>query len=147
MKPGIIFTRLWADEDMLELRVEICDGRSLFVNEIYVGHQALADTVSRTEVFKGQVYGGLFNLRFGEFGPEYASGALDIRMQFRQRGKLLLRVLAQSEFWRLEYREVSNEARLNLLSEPALLDRFILQLRTLSESSAGQAELVALSWS
>jgi hypothetical protein len=46
MKPGIRFRQIWADEDMLELRVEICDGRSLFVNEIYVGRQLLADTVS-----------------------------------------------------------------------------------------------------
>jgi hypothetical protein len=146
MKPGIKFTRIWADEDSLELRIEISDGRSLFVNDIYVGRQLLADTVSRIDVFKDQLYGGLFNLRFGEFGPEYASGALDVRMQFRQRGKLFLRVLAQSEFSRLEDREVASEAKLHLMSEPALLDHFILELRTLSEGSTEQAELVAISW-
>ena len=37
MKPGIRFTRIWADDEMPELQIEICDGRSLFVSEIYVG--------------------------------------------------------------------------------------------------------------
>lgn len=146
MKPSIRFTKIWADEDMLELRVEICDGRSLFVNQIYVGHQLLADTVSGLHRFKDQIYGGLFNLRFGEFGPEYASGALDVRMHFRKHGKLLLRVLAQSEFSRFEDRELSSDATLNLVSEPALLDNFIVALSTFSKGDIEQAELEAIDW-
>jgi hypothetical protein len=71
---------------------------------------------------------------------------LDVRMQFRQRGKLFLRVLAQSGFSRLGDQEVSSEAKLHLMSEPALLDHFILELRTLSEGSTEQAELMAISW-
>jgi hypothetical protein len=147
MKPSIRFTKIWADEDMLELRVEISDGRSLFMNQIYVGHKLLADTVLGLHQFKDQVHGGLFNLRFGEFGPEYASGALDIRMHFRKRGKLLVQISAQSEFSRFDDRELSSNARLHLLSEPALLDSFILGLRALSEGSTGQAELEAIDWS
>lgn len=146
MKPGIRFTKIWADEDMLELRVEICDGRSLFVNQIYVGHQLLVDTVSGLHRFKDQIYGGLFNLRFGEFGPEYASGALDVRMHFRKHGKLLLRVSAQSEFSRFEDRELSSDATLHLVSEPALLDNFIRGLSTLSKGDIEQAELEAIDW-
>jgi hypothetical protein len=146
MKPGIRFTKLSADEDMLELGVEICDGRSLFVSQIYVGHQLLSDTVSGLHRFKEQIRGGLFNLRFGEFGPEYASGALDIRMHFRKHGKLLLRVSAQSEFSRFEERELSSDATLYLMSEPALLDNFILGLRTLSEGDAEHVELEAIDW-
>jgi hypothetical protein len=131
MKSGIRFTKIWADEDMLELRVEVCDGRSLFMNQIYVGHQLLADTVSGLHRFKGQIYGGLFNLRFGEFGPEHASGALDVRLHFRKHGKLLIRVLAQSQFRCFEDRELSSDATLHLVSEPALLDNFVVGLRAL----------------
>jgi hypothetical protein len=131
---------------MLELQVEIADGRSLFVNQIYVGHRLLADTVSGLHQFKDQIHGGIFNLRFGEFGPEYASGALDVRMHFRKHGKLLVRVSAQSEFSRFEDRELSSDVKLYLVSEPALLDSFILELRALSEGSTGQAELEAIDW-
>lgn len=146
MKPSIKFTKNWADDDMLELRVEVCDGRSLFVNQIYVGHKLLADTVLGLHRFKDHIYGGLFNLRFGEFGPEYASGALDVRMHFRKQGKLHLRVMAQSEFTRFEDRELSSDATLHLISEPALLDNFILGLRTLSEGGTEHAELEAIDW-
>lgn len=146
MKPSIRFTKIWANEDMLELRIEVCDGRSLFVNQVYVGHQLLADTVSGLRRFKDQIFGGLFNLRFGEFGPEYASGALDVRMHFRKHGKLLIRILAQSEFSRFEERELSSDATLHLVSEPALLDNFILELSALSEGGIEQAKLEAIDW-
>ncbi|KFI06820.1 hypothetical protein [Massilia sp. BSC265] len=146
MTPGISFSKLSSDEDMLALQVEIRDGRSLFSTDIYVGHKKLADTVSGLHKFKDQIHGGLFNLRFGEFGPEYASGALDVRMHFRKRAKLFVRVLAQSEFSRFEDREFASEATLHLMSEPVLLDNFISALGMLSEGRADHAELEALEW-
>lgn len=146
MKAGIRLTRIWADDDMLELEVEICDGRSLFANRIYVGHDQLAETVSGLHVFKDQIYDGLFNLRFGEFGPEYASGALDARLHFRKQGKILVRVSAQSDFSRFDGREVASEATLYLVTEPALLDNFIVALRGLSKEENHQSELEAIPW-
>jgi len=147
MTPGIKLTKIWADDDMLELRVQICDGRSVFVNQIYVGHKHLAEAVLGLDRFKDQVHGGLFNLRFGEFGPEYASGALDVRMHFRKQGKVLLRVLAESEFSDFDGREIASDATLHLLSEPALLDNFVGAIRMLSEGSREHAELEAIEWS
>jgi len=146
MTPGIKLAKIWADDDMLELRVQICDGRSVFVNQIYVGHRHLAEAVLGLDRFKDQVHGGLFNLRFGEFGPEYASGALDVRMHFRKQGKVLLRVLAESEFSDFDGREIASDATLHLLSEPALLDNFVAAIRMLSEGSREHAELEAIEW-
>lgn len=144
MKPCIRFNKIWADEDMLELRIEISDGDSLFVNKIYVDHQLLAETVSRIHRFKDQINGGIFDLRFGAFGPEYASGALDVRMHFRSRGKLVVRVLAESEFRDFEGRDLASDVTLHLMSEPALLDNFIVELSALSEGRSEQAELEAV---
>lgn len=146
MTPGIRFMKLWSDEDMLDLKVEVCDGSSLFTTEIYVGHKHLADTVSELHKFKDHIHGGLYNLRFGEFGPEYASGALDVRMHFRARGKLLVRVSAESRFSRFEDRELASKATLHVVSELGLLDNFIFSLRMLSEGSVDEAELETFSW-
>lgn len=146
MTPGIRFTKLWSDDDMLDLKVEVCDGNSMFTTDIYVGHKHLADTVSELYKFKDHIRGGLFNLRFGEFGPEYASGALDVRMHFRTRGNLLLRVSAESRFREFEDRELASKATLHVVSEVGLLDNFILALRMLSEGSVDHAELKAFSW-
>lgn len=67
-------------------------------------------------------------------------------MHFRKHGKLLLRVLAQSEFSRFEDRELSSDATLHLVSEPALLDNFIFVLRIMSEGGIKQEELEAIDW-
>ena len=146
MKPGIRFAKEWADEDMVELRIEISDGISAFTNRIYVAHQLLRDVVEGLHTFKKQIYGGIFNLRFGEFGSEYASGALDARFQFRKQGKILVRVSAQSGFERFEEKELASEATLYLVTEPVLLDEFVHALDALSEARSDRAELEAIYW-
>jgi len=144
--PGSRFGRQWIDEDMVELEVEICDGSSVFKNRIYVGHKQLRDAVAGLHTFKEHVYGGIFNLRFGEFGPEYASGAFDARLQFRRRGKIWLRVSAQSQFERFDEKDFAGEATLYLVSEPALLDQFVHDFRAMSLGESEQAALQAIDW-
>jgi hypothetical protein len=146
MKPGMKFTKAGSDEDMVELRIEIYDGNSSFVNRIYVGHRQLQGAVDGLRAFKDQIHGGLFHLRFGEFGPEYAAGALEARLQFRKRGKLLVQVSAQSAFERFEDQELASEAKLWLVTEPALLDTFIDALRAMTEGCSEHAALEAIPW-
>jgi len=69
MKPGIRFAKEWADEDMVELRIEISDGISAFTNRIYVAHHLLREVVQGLRTFKKQIYGGIFNLRFANLAP------------------------------------------------------------------------------
>ena len=145
MDPGIKFTAFWSDEDLIDLHVEICDGASLFATQVWVGHQQLRDTVAGLRTFKNQIHGGMFNLRFGEFGPEYASGALHVRLQFRKLAKILIQVSAQSGFTRFEEKELASEAKLYLVSEPALLDAFIDAFQTPSEGCPSEAMLEAFS--
>jgi hypothetical protein len=70
MDRGIQLLRIWSDDDVVELRVTVANGASRFVNQVYVGHQHLADTISELETFKDHVLGGILDLRFGEFGCE-----------------------------------------------------------------------------
>ena len=131
---------------MVEIRTTVCDGRSLFTNETYVGHRQLHDTVRGLLTFKDHIHGGLFNVRFGEFGAEYASGALDIRLHFRKHAKIFIRVHAQSEFRVFEDRDIASEATLFLSSEPVLLDNFIVALAALSDGTSNDAEFEAIRW-
>lgn len=146
MTPGLKFIKRCADEDMVTLRAEVCDGASLFATDIYVGHQHLRDTARELDRFRTHIHGGLYNLRFGEFGCEYASGAINARFHFRSRGKLLINVAAQAEFRDFEDRRLASEARLYLVSEPALLDEFVLALSAFSEGQSAEAELRAFHW-
>jgi hypothetical protein len=137
-------TPIGADEDLIKLRVVVADGSSRFVNEVYVGHADLAEAVARLESFKMAVHGGLLDLRFGEFGCEWAGGALHARFHFPKPGRLYLTCEQESDFVELGHKTVASRATIHFRSEPALLDRFIVALRSLATTHEGEAHLEAV---
>src|SRR6476619_5856920 len=74
MKPGIHLSKVWFDDDVVELEVGVSDGTSFFSNRVYVGHGHLAEIASALDEFKHHIHGGLVELRLGEFGCDYANG-------------------------------------------------------------------------
>ena len=85
MDYGIRLTRRCQDGDLLELRIELADGVTRFASDVYVGRVQLAGVVAELAQFGGRMDGASYSFRFGEFGAEWAGGALDVRMQCRQR--------------------------------------------------------------
>lgn len=144
MNKGIHISKVWSDDDVVELRILVADGTSSFSNKAYVGHAALEDAVSSLHVFKDHVHGGLFDLRFGEFGPEYASGAFHARFHFPVPGRLFVSCEQESEFVEFARKEVASRATMYVRSEPALLDRFIAELRAVSAGTREEAHLEAV---
>lgn len=142
----MLFRREWTDDDMIMLRAEICDGRSLFSTGVYVGFDQLATAAEGLNRFKTHIYGGLFNIRFGEFGCEYASGALDFRFHFVAQSKLLVRVQAESEFNVFQDRQLASATTMFLVSEPCLLDNFVLTFDSFAVGGAEVAELEGIQW-
>jgi hypothetical protein len=141
MKPEIRFTRIWSDDDLLEQRIEVCDGRSHFSIDSYVGVDWPSDVMKSLLVFRNHVHGGLFDLKTGEFGLEYASGAFLARMHFAPPGTLYVSTIQQSDHFEYKGNRVASEARLFLKTEPVLLDRFIEELDHLRISSEAIATL------
>ncbi|KAB8059627.1 hypothetical protein [Janthinobacterium violaceinigrum] len=149
MQEKLELTRIGSDDDMMELCIQVCDGTSTFSNRVYVSHQYMRNTITGLHTFKDRVHGGIYDLRFGEFGPEYASGALHARFHFHERGKLLISVTMQSSYSNFGVKNVASEATLYLMSEPALLDNFIQSLRALSDGQQQCAMLEGIdtAWS
>lgn len=141
MKPGIIFENIWHDEDMYEFRISSSDGASIFVHKVYVGYTTFDETIAALDAFKNQVYGGIYDIEFGSFGPEYASGAFHARLHFQQKGKLNITVRVQSEYGDFGKYNVASEAKLYLVSEPAQLDNFIISLKSLNNGNTNIAQL------
>src|SRR3954464_255239 len=129
---GIQFSRIWSDDDVLELRITVADGISRFVNRVYVGHRHLADTISELETFKDHVHGGLLDVQFGEFGCEYASGAFHARLHYPKRGMLYVTCRQETDFEEFGPKTVASCATMYLRSEPVLLDRFISEMKILA---------------
>lgn len=126
---------------MYEFRVISSDGVSIFVNEIYVGYGAYDELISGLDRFKDQIYGGIYDIELGSFGPEYASGALTARLHFQDRGLIYVSVQAQTEFVNFGKKNVASEIKLFFKTEPALLDNFIHQLKNLKAGTTNEAGL------
>jgi hypothetical protein len=143
MKPGIYLKKTWFDEDVIELKIDSSDGNSLFSNKVYVGHQEMDDLIAGLSNFRNHVHGGIYNIQFGEFGPEYANGAFHARLHFQKPGKIYVTLNAQLEFEEFGIKNVASEATLYLVSEPILLDNFIDELKALNAGLRDEAKLEA----
>jgi hypothetical protein len=141
MKPGITFKNIWHDEDMYEFSISSSDGESVFVHKVYVGYETFDEVIAGLDRFKSQIYGGIYDIEFGSFGPEYASGAFSARLHFQERGKIYVSIIAQSDFEEFGKKNVANEAKLYLVTEPALLDNFIQSLKQLKSSQCDEVHL------
>ncbi len=144
MKPGIHISKIWLDDDVIELRIAVSDGSSLFSNRVYVGHSALAEAVAGLDLFKDQLHGGLHDLRFGELGPEWANGAFHARFHFPSPGRLYVTCEQESDFEKFGTKTVASRAKMYLKSEPALLDRFVAELQAVSSGASEEARLEAI---
>jgi hypothetical protein len=143
MTPGIQFTKIWFDIDVVEFEIESSDGKSLFSNQVYVGHGHLNDLIEGLSTFRRHVHGGIYDIAFGSFGPEYASGAFHARLHFQPPGKILVTVRGQSDFREFGMKTVASEATLFMWTEPILLDNFIAELRSLASGKREEAHLEA----
>jgi hypothetical protein len=141
MKPGIRFTKIWFDNDMIELQIEVSDSTSMFSNKVYVAYSDLSNAVSRLDTFKNHIHGGILDVRFGEFGPEYANGAFDARFHFPKPGKLYITCKQQSEFSDFSIKKVASEATLYIQTEPVLLDNFLGEFKALNTKTRNDAYL------
>jgi hypothetical protein len=142
MNSRITLRKIWNDDDIVELTVEVSDGRSMFSNNVYVGTNSIEELVKNLTAFRERVYGGLYDIRFGEFGPEYANGAFQARLHFHGPGRLFISTQQQSVFEEFSKMPVASEAKMYLKTEPILLDNFISELKALSSGASNEASLV-----
>ena len=126
---------------MYEFQITSSDGTSTFINEVYVGYGIYDEMLADIDRFKSHIYGGIYDIEFGAFGPEYASGAFMARLSFQERGKIYVSIHAQLEFRDFGKKNIAGEAKLFFTTEPALLDNFIQQLKQLKSGQIDEANL------
>ena len=141
MQKGISLTKIWSDDDLIELRIIVADEGSSFSNTVYVSQVALQTLAKELTIFKDHIHGGIKDIRLGEFGPEYANGAFHARLHFKGPGKLFISTHQQSDFSDFSMGKVASEAKMFLASEPVLLDNFLPQLRGLASGARRDASL------
>jgi hypothetical protein len=141
MQPAITIARTWSDVDMCELMFTVCDGRSAFTCNTYAALGWGAKVAHELESFGGQIYGGIYDLKAGTVGPEFALGAFQARFHFYRPTLLLITTYQQGDFFPYKAGQFADEARLALRTEPALLDRFVRTLKKIDEKDGTEAVL------
>ena len=141
MDHHIVVTHTWADDDVAELAFEVCDGRSQFVNSAYVGLDWLKEQAAALATFSRQVHGGLYDLKAGETGPEFAGGAFLARFHYHKPTALYISTFQQSEYVPFKNSEVAAESRFFLRTEPGLLDDFVRALEGIDADKSAAAVL------
>ncbi|RDS81913.1 hypothetical protein DWU99_15960 [Dyella psychrodurans] len=147
MSRGIRFKKLWFDEDLTELEITTSDGESTFRSRVYTSHENLNEIINGLVAFKGHLHGGIYDIRLGAIGPEFARGAFHARLHFHKlgRGRLFITVMAESEWLDFTVTKVANRCTLHLISEPSLLDNFIDELKRLQHGATDEAFLALAS--
>src|SRR5262245_34670992 len=120
MMPSIAIEKVWYDDDVVEFAITTSDGCSSFCVKVYAGQESLKSLLAELDRFKDQLYGGIYDMKFGEFGPEFANGAFQARLHFHPdgRGHLFITVRAESEWRPFSKMDVASRATLYLKSEP-----------------------------
>jgi hypothetical protein len=138
---GITFEKVWSDEHVVEFEITTLDGCSQFFVKVYAGPDKLESLVEDLKRFVREVYGGIYDVEFGKFGPEYAGGAFHVRLHLDTEGQLFVTVHAESDWYSFSCTHVASRATLYLRTELGLLDRFIDELRQVSSGSQDKAAL------
>ena len=141
MLPRIKITRTWSDNDVAQLTFEVCDGVSVFTNEVSASPDWGAAAAAALRVFGEQIHGGLFDLEAGSEGPEYASGWFRARLHYYKPNQLLISTIQQGDFFTFKGSQVTPTATMFLRTEPSLLDQFIAAVPALDASDGAQAVL------
>ena len=141
-KPSTALTmaRVWADEDMDEVRVAIEGPDAGFAINAYLGRTDQRDVLESLCRFAKQIYGGLCEVRFGEFGPEYANGAVHLRFHWID-GQIYITCRLQAHFDTFGRKEAADEALIHVGTEPALFDVFLASLAPFVDRQTHKVEL------
>ncbi len=144
MNSSIVFKKLGGDDDLIVLLIEVIDGRSVFANEVYIDIDAIEVLIKELSIFRENIHGGLYDIRFGAFGHEYANGGFHARLHFYDSGLLFISTYQQSAFEKFSNTQVASEAKIFLKTEPILLDNFISELKSLNSGANDEAILACV---
>lgn len=140
MDHGIELQVVWFDEDLTELQVRATNGRFAGCVLLYCAHEEIRQQADILEGFPVTIEDSRA-LELGSFDPEFAGGGMRLLFRCRDRaGHVAVDVQLRSD--RFESGTVLELANFALDVEPAAIDRFVKQLRSVEPSVGAEARLL-----
>jgi len=143
VKPGLFFKSIWSDEDVVELEIEVSDSISLFSFKAYLGQFDLREIISSLDRLENDGIGNTYDMKIGKFGPEHASGALSLSLQYLEPYKIFVTAKCQSGYSQFFGDKVASEASLYFITAPLLLKFFIDELKEFEDKKKDSVYLQA----
>ena len=140
METGFQFEFLWADQDVLKLRIHASNGRFSATSDLYVGIGGLAKAASKLMGFPGNL-SDQRELKLGEFGPKTAGGAVNMRFYCEGRaGRAFVETTMESDYDGAR----AENAHFFAGVEPSAVDVFVSELQRVESQKCGAARLSVL---
>lgn len=143
MRVGVSIERL-GGHDSDYYQVTVGGEQASFSTHLYLGNETWLDIANAVERFDPVSAKASAAVHIGSFDPRVAGGAVGMRLLARGMEKVLLSVHAQGESFQFGGELVADEASFHLITEPALLDNFVSELRSMALGSTSRATLSAM---
>ncbi|WP_137175704.1 hypothetical protein [Massilia sp. HP4] len=145
------FKRLYDDDGFSQVEIAVEDERASIAVQAYVNLPMLEAIALALENFTEIVPGAAFDIALGSTGEHIAGGGVDIAFSVTRQRAIVMTVLARSQYGDIGARQFGEagltrgamELRTFLVTEPALLDRFAMQLRGFCSGFQDRCELEA----
>lgn len=111
--------------------VSISDRTSFFNVFMYIHISSIAKLRKALCDLEIPAHGRNFEFQLGNFEPNVGGGGLRIKMLPQKSGKVLLQISAQSEWFEFYGELVKKNCSMFLVTEPVLIDNFIVSLESL----------------
>ena len=126
MEKRITFINIWSDDDIYELKIEVCDGNSTFCNNVYIDHSYLRKIISDLSKLSNNKK---YQINIGTFNPQHAGGAFQATLNIQSPLTMYIATHQQSDYETLFTKEIASEAKIYLISKPEYIQSFLAELK------------------
>jgi len=138
------FENVWFHNDLIELKITVCDGLNTFQTSVYSNYQVIEANSKKLDQFKALTDGGSTEVEFGGFGQEVEYGGFFSRMKVvpKERCQLLIFAKMETDHFDFGGETVASKAELYLITDAAHLNDFVENLKSIGQHQGNTSMLL-----
>jgi len=130
-----------SSRDEFELNIRIESASAMMRTEMYVSEIKIIGFIKQIENYALNSNFGLLSLQFGEFGHEYAGGAVYFRFNTKKPDEISLSIYAESNHTKTFDSYVAENLKMHCTTDYREIENFICGLKKFLTNEANEAIL------